>query len=225
MSISALFLFGSRARGDHSAGSDIDLLAVSNVSEPMVTGAGPATLYHYNTDWLGTKAKQGDLFVWHIVTEALAVFDPNDVLTKLQDEFQFSRNYEDEILKGSEVGWAIVSLWEELSAASINKKLAWSVRTIAIARAASSQTPAFSAQALAETLGYPNIVSLVGQKDEKHLSEKSLKDFVAFLAEFGFSRRCGDISSVDEYTSYFSETQNEVGLKLLELQSSYSGYT
>lgn len=225
MSVSALFLFGSRARGDNSTGSDIDLLAVSNVSKPMVTGAGPATLYHYNSEWLRSKARQGDLFIWHIVTEALAVFDPNDVLPELQNEFRFSQNYESQILKGSEVGWAIASLWGDLSAASINKKLAWSVRTIAIARAASSRRPAFSAQALAETLDYPNIVSLVGQKDEKHLSEKSLTDFVAFLDEFGFSRRCGDISSIDEYTSYFSDTQNEVGLKLLELQTSLSSYT
>ena len=107
----------------------------------------------------------------------------------------------------------------------VNKKHAWSVRTIAIARAAGSRRPAFSAQALAETLDYPNIVSLVGQKDEERLSEKALTDFVAFLDEFGFSRRCGDISSIDEYTSYFSDTQNEVGLKLLKLLTSFSSYT
>lgn len=224
MSISALFLFGSRARGDHSNDSDIDLLAVSNVSEPMVTGIGPATLYHYSTDWLGAKAKQGDLFVWHIIAEALAIFDPNGVLAKLQKEFQFSSSYEDEILKASDVGWAIASLWDELSAASINRKLAWSVRTIAIARVAGSRTPAFSARALAETLGYPNIVSLVGQKDEAHLSETSLKDLLDFLTEFGCPRRDGDISSADQYSSYFAETQNAVGLKLLELPTTYSNY-
>ena len=143
-------------------------------------------LYHYSSDWLGAKAKQGDLFVWHIITEALAIFDPNGFHVKLQEEFQFSPSYEDEILKASDVGWAIVSLWDELSAASINRKLAWGVRTIAIAQAAGLQKPAFSARALADVLAYPNIVSLVGQKDEAHLSEKSLKDLLDFLAEFGF---------------------------------------
>lgn len=224
MSISALFLFGSRARGDHSNDSDIDLLAASNVSKPKVTGAGPATLYHYSTDWLGAKARQGDLFVWHIISEALAIFDPNCVLEELQKEFRFSPSYEDEILKASDVGWAIASLWDELGDASINRRLAWSVRTIAIARAAGSQTPAFSAQALAEALGCVNIVSLVGQKDKPELSETSLEHLLDFLAEFGFPRRDDDISSVDQYSSYFAETQNEVGLKLLEPPNTLSSY-
>lgn len=225
MSISALLLFGSRASGDHSNDSDIDLLAVSDVSEPMVTGKGPATLNQYSTNWLGAKAKQGDLFVWHIIAEVLAIFDSNGVLAKLQKEFQFSSSYEDQILAASDVGWAIASLWNELSAASLNRKLAWSVRTIAIASAASSQTPAFSARALAETLSYPKIVPLVGQKDEAHLSETTLEDFLNFLAEFGFPQRDGDISSFVEYSSYFAETQNEVGLKLLELPAINSSYT
>lgn len=224
MSISALFLFGSRARGDHSSDSDIDLLAVSNVSEPTMTRIGPATLYHYSTDWLGTKAKQGDLFVWHIISEALAIFDPNDVLAQLQQEFQLSPSYEDEILKASDVGWAIVSLWDELGSSSINRRLAWSVRTIAIARAADLRTPAFSARALAETLGYPKIVSLVAQKDKSELSEKALKDLLDFLTEFGFPKRDGDISSVDQYSSYFAATENKVGLKLLELPITDSSY-
>ena len=225
MSISALLLFGSRARGDHSNDSDIDLLAASDVSEPTVTGMGPATLYHYNTDWLNSKAKQGDLFVWHLIEEALAIFDPHDFLAELQKQFRFSASYEDEIATASDVGWAIASLWGELDAPSINKRLAWSVRTIAIARAAAMHMPAFSADALAEALGYPNIVSLVGQKDRLELSDESLNSFLRFLAEYGFPRRDGDISCIDQYVSYFTETKNEVGLKLLKPTTFDSNYT
>ena len=224
MNISALFLFGSRARGDHSDVSDIDLLAASNVSEPTVSGMGPARLYHYSNDWLITKANQGDLFVWHIVTEALAIFDPHDILRELKEEFQLAPSYEDEISKASDVGWAVESLWDELGASSTNRWLAWSVRTIAIARAAGMQKTAFSAHALAEALGYPKIVSLVQQKDKPELSEKSLHDYLDFLLEFGFPRRDGEISSIGQYASYFDGTSNEVGLKLLELPAPDSSY-
>ncbi|MBN9673715.1 nucleotidyltransferase domain-containing protein [Roseibium aggregatum] len=224
MSISALFLFGSRARGDHSSDSDIDLLAISSVSEPTVTGMGPATLYLYSADWLTAKAEQGDLFVWHIISEALAIFDPHDVLVELQEIFQFAPSYEDEILKASDVGWAIVSLWNELRAISINRRIAWSVRTIAIARAAASQTPAFSAHALAEVLKHPNLISLVEQKDKTELSKKSLYNLMDFLQEFGFPRRDGEISSIDQYVSFFCKTENNVGLKLLEVPAPNSSY-
>lgn len=224
MSISALFLFGSRARGDHSSSSDIDLLAASDVSEPTVTGMGPATLYHYSTDWLATKAGQGDLFVWHIISEALAIFDPDDILVELQEVFQFAPSYADEISKASDVGWAIVSLWNELSAASINRRLAWSVRTIAIARAAASQTPAFSARALSEVLEHPNLIPLVERKDKSELSKKSRYDFMGFLREFGLPRRDGEINSIGQYSSYFRETGNNVGLKLLEVSTAIAGY-
>lgn len=224
MSISALFLFGSRARGDHLSDSDIDLLAASNVSEPTVTGMGPTTLYHYSAEWLATKAKHGDLFIWHIVSEAITIFDPDSVLIELQEAFQFAPSYEEEIRKASDVGWAIASLSDELDHRSINRRLAWSVRTIAIARAAALKTPAFSASALAEVLGYPKIIQLVGQKDKSDLSKKPLDDFLDFLWEFGLPRGDREFNSIEQYTSYFGETDNSVGLKLLEVPTTNSSY-
>lgn len=216
MSISALLLFGSRARGDYSDSSDIDLLAINDVMKPTVSGKGPASLYHYSYDWLSRKANQGDLFVWHIVTEALAVFDPNEQLKELRAEFRFASSYEAEILKASDVGWAISSLWSQLDVRSANRLIAWSVRTISIARAAERQIPAFSASSLAKTLAHPDIRALVEQKNSSTLSQRAVHSLSAFLGEFGYPKRGGEICSVSQYRSFFHDTSNDIGIKLLD---------
>ena len=163
-----------------------------------VTGARLTNLRRYSTVTVTTRfnivqsARDKQPFVW------------------------FSASFEEEIAKASDVGWSIISLWCELDTPSINRRLAWSVRTFAIACAAAIHTPAFSTDALAEALGYPNIVSQAGQRDRLDTSDESLNDLLLFLAEYGFPRRDGVINSIDQYVSYVTKTKNDVGLKLLK---------
>ena len=224
MNLSALFLFGSRARGDHSQNSDIDLLAVTDVSEFSVSGSETASLYQYSHAWLASRASKGDLFAWHLVSEAQAVFDPNDFLDHLRGKFRFAESYEEQIEKASDVGWLIASMGTELDAKLANRWLAWSVRTISIAHAAQMRTPAFAAQALASALKQPDIGFLVEQKNQLELSRLSLVKLTKFLTEFGNAETLTGPLSIDEYMCHFRTTENDVGFKILGSKSKATGY-
>lgn len=224
MNLSALFLFGSRARGDHSAGSDIDLLAVNDVSEPTVSGNTTASLFQYSHKWLLAKADQGDLFVWHLVSEAKPVFDPSDVLGELRSRFRFSESYEQQVSKASDVGWMIVSAGLKLDPKLANRWLAWSVRTVSIAHAARAKTPAFSAHALSHTLNCPDITRLVEQKDQPNLSTPLLAKLSDFLITFGTPDISNDLVTEEDYAVHFRKSENDVGLKILGFETRVSGY-
>lgn len=225
MNVYAIFLFGSRARGDHSQNSDIDLLAVTDASEPLVSGSKTASLYQYSYEWLISKASKGDLFAWHLVSEAQAVFDPNDFLGHLRSKFLFAESYEEQIKKASDVGWLIASRGTELEAKMANRWLTWSVRTISIAHAAQIRTPAFAADALASALKQPDIGFLIEQKNLPEFSRHSLIKLTEFLTEFGKAAPLTGTLSTEEYAVHFRKTDNNVGLKILGLKSRATGYT
>lgn len=215
MNFLALLLFGSRARGDQSSTSDIDLLAVTENDKPTVTGHPKASLYHYSPDWLEAKACGGDLFIWHLVSEALPIYDPDDRLGILKSQFQFSSDYGEQISKASDVAWMIVSSGDGLPPKTANRWLVWSVRTISIAQAANRRTPAFSTDALAEILNYPDISMLVKQKDKVVFEEEIGHVLRKFLLYFGAMEPSPTLQTLDDFESYFTQSKNEIGVSIL----------
>ena len=82
--VSAILLFGSRAREDNSRGSDTDLLLISPPGEPQHKAIGHLSMFFYPWEKLAADARDGDLFVCHIVHEAKPVFDPLGQLDDLR---------------------------------------------------------------------------------------------------------------------------------------------
>lgn len=215
MNVHALLLFGSRARGDQSNNSDIDLLAITENENPTVTGPPKASLYHYSPSWLEAKAFDGDLFVWHLVSEALPIYDPTDRLGALNKQFRFKLNYDEQISNASDVAWMIVHCGDQLPPSTTNRWLAWSVRTISIARAADQRKPAFSASALAEALQYPDISTLVAQKDVNAFSTDIGTALSNFLLAFGTTEPSSNLRTLSEFEDYFLLSENQVGANIL----------
>lgn len=215
MNLLALFLFGSRARGDQSITSDIDLLAVTNNDNPTVSGVSIASLFHYSPEWLEAKADEGDLFLWHLVSEARPIYDPEDYLGKLKKWFRFSSDYAEQISFASDIAWMIVSSGSDLPPKIANRWLAWSVRTISIAHVAGRQKPAFSATALAEALNYSDISALVAQKDEVIFPDAIRFVLEAFLRQFGAVRPNPSLQTLGDFEDYFLQSENEVGTSIL----------
>lgn len=224
MILDALLLFGSRARGDHSASSDIDLLAVTDNKKPTVSGNDDASLFHYSFDWLRDKASAGDLFVWHLVSEAIAIYDPADNLSALRQEFRFKDDYRKQIIHASDVGWLIFVLGDEMSAEEANRWLAWSVRTISIAHAAILKKSAFSGPALANVLDYPEIEILVRQKDKKSFDVAAQRLLGDFLKTMGSENLPQVAISIDDFRAHFKISENEVGLNILNGRTLRSMY-
>ena len=222
--LEALLLFGSRARGDHSPSSDIDLLAITDTAEPTVSGSKSASMYQYNRKWLQQKCADGDLFLWHVVSEATPVYDPADLLGELRQNFQLSKNYQDKVEHASDVAWMMLSARPELAPATANRWLAWSVRTISIAKAAQQKIPAFSSAALAEALGWPLIVKLIGQKDVDHLEDAIAPILLDFLVHFGTPKPSLIEENLENFEELFRRTKNAVGLSVISNAGADSGY-
>lgn len=78
-------LYGSHARGDANAASDIDLLQVVPQAARSYTMAS-ATVVGYTLDQLRSLSQAGSLFAWHLRTEGIVLDDPERLLAAVFDE-------------------------------------------------------------------------------------------------------------------------------------------
>ncbi|KXU30238.1 hypothetical protein A0J57_21085 [Sphingobium sp. 22B] len=147
--IKAVILYGSKARSDHDRFSDTDLIGVSNSDEiEKPFDQLGVSLHLYPHEWLTREAKGGSLFLLHIVTEAVAMFDPFDVLSGLRSDFQYRDSYHADAEIGSRIVSAVMELEDREFTPIMRKRYFWGLRTALMADAAEKRLPKFSAKAL-----------------------------------------------------------------------------
>jgi hypothetical protein len=89
---SALFLYGSHARGDAHEGSDVDILQVTPThTAPYAVGRVNVTCY--TLDQLLRLARKGSLFARHLIEEAVPLVDPSDLLGVLKSAYTRPPDY------------------------------------------------------------------------------------------------------------------------------------
>jgi hypothetical protein len=89
---SALFLYGSFARGDQDRSSDIDILQVTP-THTAPYASGKINITCYTADQLRALASNGALFAKHLVLEAVPLVDPASLLDKLKSIFTAPSDY------------------------------------------------------------------------------------------------------------------------------------
>jgi hypothetical protein len=105
--LTAVYIFGSVARGQHDSRSDLDLLAIvrdgfGKVDEEDVLSHVPAHLISLKAgiSWYGQNRivemyKNGELFAWHLHAETTPLFEKQPFLTSLGKPMPYTEAAED----------------------------------------------------------------------------------------------------------------------------------
>jgi hypothetical protein len=224
MSVHTLLIYGSRARGDYSKDSDIDLLAITSEKQYKVIVNGKINTVCYSEELAFEKSRNGDLFMLHIIEEGKPIYDDSGYFEKLKSCFQYKNNYSFEIQTAADLSWMLIDLESEiLNYALFNRRIAWCVRTILIAIAAERHFPTFSARDLALSTDAPFVEQLISGKTSNVRSKDNLKKFEKFLKHLNFSKPILSKKNLPaQYLLLFKNTGNEIGLKTLKSLNSES---
>ena len=215
MAIIGLALYGSRARGDAADDADVDLLAITSDTRPVNTVRGNLTMSCYPLDDMIRGSRNGDLFALHIASEAKVLYDDGGVFQKITAAFKYRDDYDREIKLVSDVGWFLVRNSHRFSDhARFNQKLSWCTRTILIARAANQRRPLFSAAALAEFSGSPDVVTLISSKMRSAVDVGIVDAFARFLRTFGAAAPPVP-ETLEEQERLFEADRNVAGLRVI----------
>lgn len=163
----ATMLYGSYARGDQAADSDIDVLQLVYTPTPPQK-IDSIVVSFYTARQLSNLAKQGSLFVLHLRTEGLILHDPQSVLHSALDCYVPPISYN--CLKST---IAVSSAVLHLEPASLNAQQfsgvislgLYLLRTLIYLRCVEEGSPAFSLSAARDILGnHPALVLLTKRR-------------------------------------------------------------
>lgn len=213
--VSAILLFGSRAREDNTRGSDTDLLLIASPTAPQHKSIGHLSMFFYPWEKLADDARGGDLFVCHIVREAKAVFDPTHQLDKLRSLFRLRSSYAREIAQAGALGWLLDRHAGAFDSQVVSRRMIWCIRTILIARLAERGTPEFAPAALAASAP-ESAANLLQNRHQRRADATMRQRFRHFLVQAAGEPPLPVNATIDEYRAFFARTDNKVGLQTIE---------
>lgn len=220
MPILSLVVYGSRARKDNTAESDTDLFAITDDNRYEMIIEGNTNIACYPLPLAISRAKGGDLFFMHLVLEAMAIYDPTDSFTKIKESFEKRKDYITEITHASELGFALIAYARHMQDYYLlNKRLAWCLRTILIARSAEMGKPTFSKEGLALLFNNKNLAELIALKDSTNYAAKAYPEFRSAFMTHGVYPDKVMPTDISDLVEYFSSRQNSMGLKTARLLS------
>ena len=185
-SVVGVLLYGSRARGDATADSDVDLLVTTTGGRPYVSDSGRIAISCYPFDVMLRRARCGDLFAFHLVSDAKVLFERRPVLARLRRAFTFRADYRREIRMASDVGWCLLHHASRVAdEPAFNRRMAWSAHTMLVGAAAEQRRAVFSADGLAAFAGCPEAARVIRAKRDSTLNPLVLADFRHLLHHRG----------------------------------------
>lgn len=210
MSISALVLFGSKARGDEGPNSDVDFLLITSDDKPRHASVSKVSLSFYPYSDMLRRASVGDLFVLHIILEGKVIHDPDHRVDLIKAAFRKKDTYAEETSAATDLAWLIAKFGQQFDRALTAKRITWCVRTALIARSVEIGAPVFSPNELMKMAPIAEIGALIKQKDHP-IDASSFDNLKKFLIWGGFSDPCRSATSPDNYQRRFVSSENSVG--------------
>jgi hypothetical protein len=178
-----VILFGSTARGDNDDRSDVDILILEDDAFPKSIKEGALEIQRLSRHSAMHKAISGDLFILHVVHEGKVISDPSGFFNSLRESFVIKENYASERREALLLASFITSNWLHFTNKTLlNKRIAWSVRTIVISQLVEEGRIIFSPNGLCESVPEMDISSLISLRrssDDPTLFIPALREFIA----------------------------------------------
>lgn len=191
----SLVLFGSKARHDSDASSDVDLLGVYDGTKITSITHDSVHLFLYPEETILEKMKSGDLFALHLKEESIALHGEN-YISDIFSNFIYKKSYEEDISIATFLASEIVTSYDKIkNKKNANKRLSWCTRTAIIATSAENREPVFSKRKIANYLEIPGLSAndieiLINIKNfSRQLPEKYLDKILLLVMYFDYIKK------------------------------------
>jgi hypothetical protein len=132
------------------------------------------------------RARAGDLFVYHLVSEGRVVYESEPAFAAVIRAFALRADYSREIGLASDVGWFLLHhRGRAAGGARVSARLAWCTHTMLVARAATQGVPVFSTAGLAEFAGSDDVAVVLESKRCAQVPDDVVESFRRVLRRFG----------------------------------------
>ena len=178
---SGLLLYGSRARGDAVAGSDLDLLVIVEQPRPSIY-SGDVSVSYYTIAQL--ESGRGTLFGAHLMRDANVLWDPAGELGAMlsrMGEVDTKRLFSRARNMSKILGCPAMDLPKYL--AGLLREARYLLRSCLYAGSIAEGSPCFSVREIAERNADPPLASLLASRQTTEPSVDELNECISRLEE------------------------------------------
>ncbi len=192
MSISALILYGSCARGDDQPDSDVDILAIHTGNYFKHRVERKINISFYSIQEIKEQVSRNSLFALHLFLEGKVLFESEfGFVERLLSGLNESAPREYEIKLAGEVGQFLLRFWDDIENFKFrNARVAWVARTALIVESIKHGDPSFDEKSLLRHAGtdrYKPLISAKSSGKENYKNRILLRQFLDEVTRFNHS--------------------------------------
>lgn len=222
----SIMLFGSFARGDEQASSDIDILLLSS-KKRKAYNSGRYSFSTYTPEKLIQMAIHGSLFILHLKNEGIILEDKDDYLSSILARYIYPTSYEPLLCELRILG-KLLDVKEDFYAThykELNKIALYIFRTYIYADLASKGTPLFSLEKIRQDHPqYPLTLSILRNNTQNLAEYLSIRDWLSSSLGADLRNESESIEGLLIKHGSDSDLLTQLGIKILSKGSEDIGY-